>query len=126
VSPIEVLVRKADFQRIYREGRALRGSEVVVVYTRTDGPTFRYGVVASRKVGSAVRRNRAKRVLREALRQLLGGEDFAGIDILLIARSGAVAQASRVLREQIESLLLHEGVLSGGSPTRPGEIRNSS
>lgn len=122
MSPIEVLVRKADFQRIHREGRALRGPEVVVVYIRTDGPACRYAVVASRKVGSAVCRNRAKRTLREALRRLFGGEDFAGIDILLIARSGAVARTSRALREQVESLLLHEGVLSGGSPTRPGEI----
>jgi ribonuclease P protein component len=126
VSPSEVLIRKADFQRIHSEGRALRGPDVVVVYTRTDRPVYRYAVVASRKVGSAVRRNRAKRVLREAQRQLFGGAYLAGIDILLIAKSGAVAQTSRALRDQVESLLLRDGVLSGGSPTRPGESRDFS
>jgi ribonuclease P protein component len=126
VIPIEVLALKADFQRIHREGRALRGPDVVVVYTRADLPGCRYAVVASRKVGSAVRRNRAKRVLREALRQLFCGDELAGIDILLIARTGAVVQTSRTLREQVESLLLREGLLSGGSPTRPGESRDSS
>jgi ribonuclease P protein component len=126
VSPSEVLVRKADFQRIHSEGRALRGPDVVVVYIRTDRPGYRYAVVASRKVGSAVRRNRAKRVLREAQRTLFGGGDFAGIDILLIAKAGAVSRTSRALREQVGSLLLREGVLSGEATTRPGESRDFS
>ena len=126
MNPSEVLVRKIDFQRIHSEGRALRGPDVVVVYIRTDRPVCRYAVVASRRVGSAVRRNRAKRILREAQRQLLGSSNLAGIDILLIARIGAVARTSRALREQVGSLLLREGVLSGGSPTRPGENRDSS
>jgi ribonuclease P protein component len=126
VSPIEVLARKADFQRIHSEGRALRGPDVVVVYIRTDRPACRCAVVASRKVGSAVRRNRAKRVLREAQRVLFCGTGLAGIDILLIARTGAGAQTSRALREQVASLLLREGVLSGTLPVRPGEIRDSS
>lgn len=104
----------------------LRGPDVVVVYIRTDRPGCRFAVVASRKVGSAVRRNRAKRVLREVQRQLFDGADLAGIDILLIARSGAVARTSRALREQVGSLLVREGVLSGGPPTRPGESRDSS
>jgi ribonuclease P protein component len=125
VSPNEVLTRKADFQRIHSEGRALRGPDVVVVYIRTDRPVYRYAVVASRRVGSAVRRNRAKRVLREAQRQLFGRADLAGIDVLLIARAGAVARTSRALREQIESLLLRDGVLSEGLATRPGESRDS-
>jgi ribonuclease P protein component len=126
VSPIEVLARKTDFQRIHSEGRALRGPDIVVVYIRTDRPACRYAVVASRRVGSAVRRNRAKRVLREVLRLLFRGTGLAGIDILLIARTGAVAQTSRALWEQVASLLLREGVLPGALPVRPGEIRNSS
>lgn len=126
MNPNEVLVRTADFQRIHADGRALRGPDVVVVYTKTDRPGCRYAVVASRKIGSAVRRNRAKRVLREAQRHLLRGASLAGIDILLIARTGAVAQTSRSLWEQVESLLLREGILSGEPPPRPGEIRDSS
>lgn len=126
MNPIEVLARKADFQRIHSAGRALRGPDVVVVYVRTDRPGYRYAVIASRRVGSAVCRNRAKRVLREAQRLLFRGAGLAGIDVLLIARTGAVAQTSRAMREQIGFLLLREGVLSGEVPARPGESRDSS
>jgi ribonuclease P protein component len=125
VSPIEILARKADFQRIHSAGRALRGPDVVVVYIRTNRPDYRYAVIASRRVGSAVCRNRAKRVLREAQRLLFRGTGLAGIDVLLIARTGAVAQTSRALREQIGALLVREGVLPGDSPARPGECRDS-
>jgi ribonuclease P protein component len=126
VSSIEVLTKQGDFRRIHSEGRALRGHDLVVVYARTDRPTSRYAVVASRRVGSAVRRNRAKRVLREAWRLVAHDVDLAGIDILLIARAGAVLQTSRGLREQLGTLLLREGVLSGCSQVHPEENRNPS
>jgi ribonuclease P protein component len=48
--------------------------------------TVRYGVTASRKVGGAVQRNRAKRRLREAARSLLPLSAIAGNDYVLIAR----------------------------------------
>jgi ribonuclease P protein component len=48
--------------------------------------TVRYGVTASRKVGGAVKRNRAKRRLREAARAVLPLSAIAGNDYVLVAR----------------------------------------
>jgi len=69
------LVRKRDFQTVYEEG-AKRVGRLVVVYLLAPetgqgpagGQDFARAVVASKKVGNAVARNRAKRLLREAHR----------------------------------------------------------
>lgn len=59
------LKRRADFQKVYRHGRRVTGKHVVFFLIQGEG---RFGVTASRKVGSAVRRSRCKRRLRELYR----------------------------------------------------------
>jgi ribonuclease P protein component len=63
------LSRSGEFDRVYREGSS-NATRYLVLYSfprREDGESeIRLGVSASRKLGGAVDRNRAKRVLREA------------------------------------------------------------
>jgi RNase P protein component len=61
------LARKGDFQKVYNEGAKSVG-RLVVVYLLPAADAAR-AVVASRKVGGSVQRNRAKRLLREAFRK---------------------------------------------------------
>lgn len=67
-----------------RSGRRRAGRFSVVHATDHDLPVTRLTVVASKKVGSAVRRNRAKRLLREAARRQQWGP---GQDVVLVARA---------------------------------------
>lgn len=86
-----------DIALVFREGRRRAGRLAVChVRERPDGPA-RIAVVASKKVGKAVTRNRAKRLLREAAR----GIDWrSGVDVVLVARaSGSGAPASDVADE---------------------------
>ena len=64
------LLRRPDFQSAYSEGVKFPGPYFLLfVRRRDDEGSCRVGLTASRKVGNAVVRNRAKRLLREAVRR---------------------------------------------------------
>ena len=89
------LSRSAEFDRVYRSGRSAQ-HRLLVLYRfdrpedvpagGEDGESSRIGITVSKKVGTAVVRNRIKRQLREALQasELLDG----GADYVAIARPG--------------------------------------
>jgi ribonuclease P protein component len=90
------LSRSADFDRVFRHGRSQANRELVLyVFPREDdGGPPRLGLSVSRKVGSAVERNRVKRLLREAFAR--DGERLpAGTDAVVLARPDAKALAER-------------------------------
>ena len=120
--------KRAEFTRIQGSGgRVSTRTFVLVVSGRPDQRPARLGVTASRKIGGAVTRNRAKRIVREAFRAL--GELFpSGIDLVVIVRkppggmktADVVAEwrgASKELARRIEGALracerpdkLHDG-----------------
>ncbi len=79
----------AEIQAVFAARRS-RAGRMLVAHGRTrddDGPV-RIAVVASRRVGSAVQRNRAKRLLREAARTLRWAP---GHDVVVIARARCAA-----------------------------------
>ena len=79
------LTRSTDFKRVRRLGKSYAHPLVVLIVQPSDQPKVRVGVTAGKTVGIAVRRNRAKRILRAAMQRILPDLE-AGSDILLIAR----------------------------------------
>jgi ribonuclease P protein component len=82
------LSRSGEFDRVYRDGSS-SATRHLVLYgfprDREEEAGVRLGVSASRKIGSAVERNRVKRVLREAFWSL-SDRLPAGHDFVLVAR----------------------------------------
>ncbi len=64
----EHLTRKKEFERVFNEGKVLKNDTIVFYVTPNDIQYSRLGLVVSKKVGNSPRRNRAKRLLREAYR----------------------------------------------------------
>jgi ribonuclease P protein component len=103
--PHEHLRRPADFQAVYDRRRSAADG-TLVVYARENGLAHsRVGLSVSKKFGSAVRRNRIRRLLREAYR--LSKEELpAGYDLVLIPRPlddyelGAIRQSLAKLARQ--------------------------
>jgi ribonuclease P protein component len=72
---------------------------------RNGDEAVRVGFTASRKVGNAVMRNRAKRRLRAVASEVLGREGRPGIDYVLIARAGTGERPYRELVRDLETAL---------------------
>lgn len=98
------LTRSEDFKRVRRSGRSYAHPLLVLVAQTAEGDGLHVGVTASRGIGTAVKRNRAKRLLREAMRTLIPSL-MPGWDLLLIARPPLLACNVFEVREALLSLL---------------------
>jgi ribonuclease P protein component len=75
--------RRPEFERIYSEGVRIHGRFMTLFVLANGGTAPRFGVAATKKLGSAVERNRAKRLSREVFRR---HKVAAGLDIVIVPR----------------------------------------
>jgi ribonuclease P protein component len=112
--PLRTLQKPWQFERVYRNGKKIDCKYAVLFYHRTGdpaaGPSF--GFVASKRVGNAVKRNRAKRLLREVAKDV--GERLLQRDlwIVLVARSGIIETKSQGLLAELDQKLVGEGLIA--------------
>lgn len=93
--------------------------EEAPVSDETPRAGIRFGLTASRRVGGAVQRNRAKRRLREALKLVLPEEGTAGWDYVVIARQETVSRPFEHLLSDLRFALRRiNTVKPGGKPRR--------
>ena len=123
------LSRSEDFTRAYRAGRSVANKYLVLYYFERSGPEAgqaaggpRVGFSVSKRLGTAVDRNRIKRVLREAYRahsQSLRGN----VDLVLIARTPLVELLEgggfRAVEEKTAEVLRKASLVSQGEDRRP-------
>ncbi len=105
-----------DFKRVRRQGQSFAHPLVVMLTLPNGGERTRIGVSAGRSVGNAVRRNRAKRRLREAIRPHLEALP-PGWDIVLLARKRLPEAEFSEIQAALLTLLKRAGLL----PEKPND-----
>jgi ribonuclease P protein component len=110
------LKRRAEFLRVAGAGRkSVTPGLILQVAPQPDaaaspeGWALRVGFTASRKVGIAVERNRARRRLRAAVQQVMALHAAPGRDYVLIARAGTVGRPFAALLGDLEAALRQAG-----------------
>ncbi len=107
----QTLQSNSDFRRAYARGKAYTNPALVTYVVKNRAGICRIGITASKKIGNAVQRNRARRVIRAAAEMLPALP--AGYDLVFVARTRTVrrksTEISRVMQKQLISAgLMHE------------------
>lgn len=98
----ESLKSNRDFQKVFKSGKSKANKYLIMYVADNNDNRNRLGISVSKKVGNSVKRHYIKRCLKESYR--LHEEMFnSGLDIVVIARSGA----KDINYNELDSALLH-------------------
>lgn len=112
----------AAFERVRRDGHSTTTALLVLSVLPNELGRNRYGVAAGRRLGSAVLRNRAKRLVRESLREL-HPRLRPGYDMLVIVRNRFTpATPAMLVRGQLEQLCRRSGLLDSADMSGPNGL----
>lgn len=106
-----------DYRRAYNKGRFCADSALTAYFYPNKLPFNRLGITTGKKIGNAVKRNRARRIIRAAYR--LCEEKFPiGFDVVFVARAGIDEKKSTDIEKFIKTRFLRE-------ISKPFESKNS-
>jgi ribonuclease P protein component len=110
------LKHKRDFARLKTQGRRLVSGCLILNWQGCSGASVsRVGVVTSRRIGSAVIRSRARRLLREAWRRNRGGFGPA-VDMVLVARPSIAGKKLAAVEHDFLLALRRGGLMKPDAP----------
>ena len=113
----KTMTKRADFLRASKAKRTAVKGFILQARKRTEGEanagSVRVGFTCSKKVGNAVKRNRAKRRLRAIVRDVLPAAGHSGWDYVLIGRAGATI--NRPYRELVGDLTHALSIIHGAT-----------
>jgi ribonuclease P protein component len=116
---IERLRTRAQFLAVRAGARTTATTLVVEAKRRTENGPIGLGLTASRKIGAAVVRNRARRRLRHAARQLLPNYGLPGVDYVLVARQAAPDASWPALLDDLQNALIRLAAALEGGESKP-------
>ena len=98
----ERIRRRAEYQHIYDRGIRTPGRYLTMFTLSNNLPVGRLGIAASRKLGGAIERNRAKRLIREVFRR---NKLAPGFDIVVIPKRELLDASLNTLETEFRNTL---------------------
>ena len=105
-----VLKENKDFRRLYYRGRSEASSNLVTYAMKSRYGETRVGITSGKKIGGAVQRNRARRVIRAAFSEL-EGRVCGNYDIVFVARTKTTVVKMQSVLADMEAQLTELGVI---------------
>ena len=105
------MTRSEEFKRVRRTGKSFAHPLLVLYFMHTEKIDVHVGVSAGLAVGNAVERNRAKRLLREAMNSILPMTK-PGSQVVLIARPALAAATLQETHAALSSLMDRAGLIT--------------
>ncbi len=102
---MEKLKKNGEFRRLYSKGKSFVTPYFVLYAINTKRNKIRIGITAGKKIGGAVQRNRAKRVIMAAFRQVLPNVS-RGTDFVIVARSRILGVKSTIVERLLKEKLI--------------------
>jgi ribonuclease P protein component len=100
--PVERIRRRVEFQRVYELGARFPGRYSTIFVLGNDAGHGRLGIAATRKLGGAVLRNRAKRLIREVFRR---NKLTQGLDVVVVPKRGLIDAGLIALEREYNSII---------------------
>lgn len=101
--------RNSEFGRVYARGKSYVNPALVLYVLKTRGRNTRVGLTATKKIGHAVQRNRARRVMKAAIDEHLD-YNIGGYDLIFVARGMTPKLKSWQLSSVVAKLFAQAGL----------------
>lgn len=99
--------KNKTFLFLYKKGKCIVNRNIIIYVRKNNKPYNNLGITAGKKVGNAVARNRAKRVIRQAYRENEINMPI-GIDMIIVARAAVTGIKSDVLSDYLRKKGINE------------------
>lgn len=105
-----VMKENKDFRRLYYRGKSFADGNLVTYAVKTGRGCCRVGITTSKKIGGAVQRNRARRVIRAAYAEL-EGQIKGSYDFVFVARGRTTVVKMQAVRKSMLAQLKKAGAV---------------
>ncbi len=99
-----------DFQRLYKKGKSFVSPILVTYILKNKNDNLRYGITTGKKIGNAVKRSRARRVIRAAFKEIVP-QLKNGYDIVFVGRGKTPYVKSTNIKNAMEEHFKQAGIL---------------
>jgi ribonuclease P protein component len=106
--------RRSEYQQIYDRGIKVHGRLFTLFARPSDLSRGRLGIAATRKLGGAVQRNRAKRLIREVFRR---NKPVGGFDVVVVPKRSMLDASLTALESEFRQIL-SRSLRRAGTPPR--------